>query len=56
MSISPVSSSSPVAVTTRPAPEPKAEVAAAPVDKVSISPEAARIAAGGDVDHDGDSH
>jgi hypothetical protein len=55
MSISPVSST-PAVVTTRPAPEAKPEVAAAPVDKVSISPEAARLAAGGDADHDGDSH
>jgi hypothetical protein len=54
MSLSPVSST-PAVVTTRPAAAPApAPETAAPVDKVSISPEAARIAAG-DADQDGDS-
>ncbi len=53
MSVGAVKSSAPVSpVVTPPAP-PKADAAAAvPVDKVSISPAAARLAAG--VDRDGD--
>ena len=59
MSTSPIRGNSPVVAVPRPVakPEPKAEqVAAVPTEKVSISPAAAQKAAGGDVDHDGDSH
>jgi len=58
MSASPVRGSQPVVAVPRPAPkpEPKAEqVASVPTEKVSISPAAAQKA-GGDADHDGDSH
>jgi hypothetical protein len=55
MSIAPVSGTPGVVPVSKPPPKPAAEEAApVPADKVTISPGAAKIAAGGDADHDGD--
>jgi hypothetical protein len=53
--ISPVSSSAPLPLVSQAQPQAAKPAANSPQDSVSLSPQALK-AAGGDADHDGDSH
>ena len=54
MSVSSVGNAKSVAPIEKAAPPPAAKEPTLPQDKVSISPEAAKLASGSDQDHDGD--